>query len=160
MSVVYKPSNLRYLFTFFQWLCWVFIATCWLSLVAVSGSYSSLGCVGFSLQWLCLWSRGSRVPGPSSYGAWAYLPHSTWDLPWPGIEPVTPALVGGFLTTGPSGKFHVLSFYSSPNRTMPPSTCHFLPIWYVNDAISIVGQQGCPDDPGPLGLYFDKRKGS
>ena len=27
-----------------------------------------------------------------------------WDLPGPGIEPVSPALAGGFLTTAPSGK--------------------------------------------------------
>ena len=27
-----------------------------------------------------------------------------WDLPGPGIEPVSPALVGGFLTTAPAGK--------------------------------------------------------
>ena len=27
-----------------------------------------------------------------------------WDLPGPGLEPVTPALAGGFLTTAPPGK--------------------------------------------------------
>ena len=27
-----------------------------------------------------------------------------WDLPGPGIEPLSPALAGGFLTTGPPGK--------------------------------------------------------
>ena len=27
-----------------------------------------------------------------------------WDVPGPGIEPVSPALAGGFLTTGPPGK--------------------------------------------------------
>ena len=27
-----------------------------------------------------------------------------WDLPGPGIEPVSPALAGGFLTTVPPGK--------------------------------------------------------
>ena len=27
-----------------------------------------------------------------------------WDLPGPGIEPVSPALEGGFLTTAPAGK--------------------------------------------------------
>ena len=27
-----------------------------------------------------------------------------WDLPRPGIEPVSPALEGRFLTTGPPGK--------------------------------------------------------
>ena len=28
-----------------------------------------------------------------------------WDLPGPGIEPLPPALAGGFLTTGPPGYF-------------------------------------------------------
>ena len=28
----------------------------------------------------------------------------TWDLPGPGIEPLSPALAGGFLTTVPPGK--------------------------------------------------------
>ena len=27
-----------------------------------------------------------------------------WDLPGPGIEPVSPALAGGFLTTAPARK--------------------------------------------------------
>ena len=40
----------------------------------------------------------------SSCGAWAYLLRCMWDLPGPGIEPVTPALAGGFLTTAPPGK--------------------------------------------------------
>ena len=46
------------------WLRWVFIAACRLSLVAVSGSYSLLPCVGFSLEWLLLLrSTGSRLAG-------------------------------------------------------------------------------------------------
>ena len=31
-----------------------------------------------------------------------------WDLPGPGLEPVCPALAGGFLTTAPPGKPWVL----------------------------------------------------
>ena len=27
-----------------------------------------------------------------------------WDLPGPGLEPVSPALAGGFLTTAPPGE--------------------------------------------------------
>ena len=27
-----------------------------------------------------------------------------WDLPGPGLKPVSPALAGGFLTTAPAGK--------------------------------------------------------
>ena len=59
-----------YLFIYlFFWLLWVFVAACGLSLVAVSGDYSSLRCAGFSLWWLLLlWSTGSRPPGFSSCG--------------------------------------------------------------------------------------------
>ena len=32
-----------------------------------------------------------------------------WDLPRPGIEPVSPALAGGFLTTAPPGKSQLCS---------------------------------------------------
>ena len=49
---------------FYFWLRWVFVAARRLSLVAVSGSYSSLWYVGFSLRWLLLLrSMGSRRPG-------------------------------------------------------------------------------------------------
>ena len=42
------------------WLHWVFVAAHGPSLVAASGGYSSLWCVGFSLWWLLLlWSTGS-----------------------------------------------------------------------------------------------------
>ena len=33
-----------------------------------------------------------------------------WDLPGPGLEPVSPALAGGFLTTAPPGKPWLLYF--------------------------------------------------
>ena len=56
----------------FIWLCWVFIAACGLSLVAVSGGYSPLRCVGLSLRWLLLLrSTGSRCVGFSGCGSWA-----------------------------------------------------------------------------------------
>ena len=35
------------------------------------------------------------------------MPHSMWNLPESGIEPLSPALAGGFLTTGPSGKSYL-----------------------------------------------------
>ena len=40
----------------------------------------------------------------SSCGAWSSCSGACWDLPEPGIEPVSPALAGGFFTTEPSGK--------------------------------------------------------
>ena len=99
------------------WLHWVFIAVHGLFLVAASGGYSSLWCTGFSLRWLLLLrSPGSRCVGfsscvswalerrPSICGASALLLCGMWDLPGPGIGPVSPALAGGFLTTVPPGK--------------------------------------------------------
>ena len=60
-----------YFILFYFWLCWVFLAARGLSLVVVSGGYSSLQCVGFSLWWLLLlWSMGSRRAGFSSCGTW------------------------------------------------------------------------------------------
>ena len=40
----------------------------------------------------------------SNHGSRAQLLRSMWDLPRPGLEPVFPALAGGFLTTAPPGK--------------------------------------------------------
>ena len=61
-----KPSawkflyeNFFYLFCF--WLRWVFTAVHGLSLVVASGDYSSLWCMGLSLQWPLLWLSGSRA---------------------------------------------------------------------------------------------------
>ena len=55
-------------------------------------------------------SCGSRVLERrlSSCGTRAYLLCGMWDLPRPGLEPVSPALAGGFLTTAPPGKPSIL----------------------------------------------------
>ena len=116
--------NLFYFIYF--WLCWVFVAVRGLSLVAASGGYSSLWCSGFSLRWLLLLrSTGSRCVGFSSCGSWALgrrlgscgswaqLLHGMWDLPGPGLEPVSPASAGGFLTTLPPGKPLTIDFRRS-----------------------------------------------
>ena len=39
-------------------------------------------------------------------GSWAQLLRGMWDLPRPGLEPVSPALAGRFSTTAPPGKPH------------------------------------------------------
>ena len=51
--------------------------------------------------------------GFSSSSAQAWLPHSMRNLLRPGIEPVSPALAGGFLTTGPPVKSLTLVFFFS-----------------------------------------------
>ena len=108
--------NLFILLIYF-WLHWVFVVACGLSLAVASGGYSLLRCLCFSLWWLLLLrSTGSRCTGfsscgsralksrLSSCGARAKLLHGMWDLPAPGLEPMSPALAGRFLTTAPPGK--------------------------------------------------------
>ena len=46
----------------------------------------------------------------SNCGSRAQLLRGMWDLPRPGIEPVSPALAGRFSTTVPPGKPWVLNF--------------------------------------------------
>ena len=115
--ILVEVCGLFFFFLIYFWLCWVFVAARRLSLVAVSGGYSSLRCTGFSLRWLLLLrSTGFRRKGfsscgsralehrLSSCGAQAQLLSSMWDLPGPGLEPESPALAGGFLTTAQPGK--------------------------------------------------------
>ena len=63
-----------------------------------------------------LWCTGTRACGISncisqaldhrlnSCGTWAQLLCGTWDLPGPGIKPMSRALTGRFFTTEPPGK--------------------------------------------------------
>ena len=46
------------------------------------------------------WALKHRL---NSCGALVSLLHGMWDLPWPGIEPVSPAMAGGFFTTESPG---------------------------------------------------------
>ena len=61
------------------------------------GAHASIVLVG----WLSFCSTGAELsPG-------------TWDLPGPGIEPVSPALAGGFFTTEPPGKPSALTLFGT-----------------------------------------------
>ena len=83
--------------------------------------YSLLLCAGFSLRWLLLLqSMGSRHAGFSSCGTQAQLPHGMWDLLRPGLEPVSPALAGRFLTTAPPGKPRSLYLLICYSYLAPP----------------------------------------
>ena len=61
----------------------------------------------------------------SSCGAQAQLLRSIWDLPGPGLEPVSLALAGGFLTTAPPGKPTMTSFQQE-NQTWQGQRSHKL----------------------------------
>ena len=54
----------------------------------------------------------------SSCGAWTQLPCGLWNLPRSGIELVSPALAGGFLSTGPPGKSSYYFFFN-PKKFLP-----------------------------------------
>ena len=109
-------------------------------------------CGGFSS---CrAWALGVQASvvvahGLSSCGAQASLLHGMWDLPWPGLEPVSSALAGGFLTTAPPGKP-----YDEFLRNFPTifrsgyATSHSHP-QYVSDSVSLH-----PGHPLVLLLYF------
>ena len=117
LQTLHPPQLLIFFPYFYFWQRWVFVAARGLSLVAESRGYSSLQCAGFSLRWLLLLqSTGSRCMGfsscgsralerrLSSCGAQAWLFSGMWDLPGPGVKPVSPESVGGFLTTASPGK--------------------------------------------------------
>ena len=67
------------------------------------------------------WIVGSRrsvvaAPGLRSCGSRAELPHGMWNHPGPGIEPVSPALAGRFLT---------MDYLGSPTAS------YILPAWHL-----------------------------
>ena len=67
----------------------------------------------------------------SSCGARAQLLRSMWDLPGPGLEPMSPALAGGLLTTAPPGK-PSLWFFSCPVLVLPSfSNCTTFNVEYL-----------------------------
>ena len=101
---------------FFFWLCWVTITVRGLSLVVANGGYCSLQCAGFSLWWplvaehglqACrlqqLWLAGSRAQAQQLWHTGFVAPRHVGSSR-PGLEPVSPALAGGFLTTASPGK--------------------------------------------------------
>ena len=92
-----------YLFIYF-WLCWVFVSVRGLSLVAASGGHSSSWCTGLSLSQPLVAEHRLQTRRLSSCGTQAQLLRGMWDLPRPGLKPVSPALAGRFSTTAPPGK--------------------------------------------------------
>ena len=101
-----------------KFICLGCVAVLRLSLVAVSGATLPCGarashCGGFSCcgaRALGTWASVVVARGLSSCGTWAQLLCGMWDLPGPGLEPVSPALAGRFLTTAPPGKTHSMYF--------------------------------------------------
>ena len=87
------------LFIYYFWLRWVFVAVRGLSLVAVSGGFSCCGAQALGAQASVVVARGLSSCGSgapecrlSSCGTPASLLCGMWDLPGPGLEPVSPSI--------------------------------------------------------------------
>ena len=98
-------------FIYFYLFFWLFVSVRGLSLVAASGGHSSSRCAGLSLSRpLLLRSTGSRRAGSVIVAHGPSCSVVCGIIPRPGLEPVSPALAGGFSTTAPPGKPPGLSF--------------------------------------------------
>ena len=96
---------LLFIYLFYLCLCWVFVSVQGLSLVAASGGHSSLRCVGpLTIAASLVAEHKLQTHRLSSCGSRAQPLRGMWDLPRPGLEPVSPALAGRFSTTAPPGK--------------------------------------------------------
>ena len=82
-------------------------------------------CGGFSC-----W--GARALGVQ---ASVFAARGMWDLPGPEIEPISPALAGGFLTTAPPGKSLVMFFINLRKLTSFPT---FLRVFYHEWVLNFV----------------------
>ena len=67
------------------------------------GGFSCCGAQALSVRAQQLWLAGSRVQAQQLWRTGSVAP-GMWDLPGPGVEPVSPALAGRFLTIAPPGK--------------------------------------------------------
>ena len=84
----------------------------------------------------------------SSCGPRAQLLRGTWDLPRPGLEPVSPALAGRLSTTAPPGKPYIFAniFNVCCNRELDSPICFYVPsvvaishvIWLLENSITLM----------------------
>ena len=80
---------------------------CRLSPVEASRGYSSLWCGAFCsrAQALSMQASVGATHGLNSYSVEAQLPLRIWNLPRPGTESMSPALIGRYLTTREAALF-------------------------------------------------------
>ena len=119
----FKIYVMRYIFYYYasQLTCVTYTLIYLFIYLFIYGRVGSLLlCTGFLQLWragatLCCGAQASHCSGFSCCTAWAlgtWVGFSScgtrlscmWDLPGPGIEPVSPALLGRFLTTASPGK--------------------------------------------------------
>ena len=91
-------NNFIYLFVAVPGLC------CWAGFSLGTGAAFCLRvrafhCSGFS----CCGARALGIRFSNQRTGSAVVERGLWDLPRPGVEPMSPALAGGFFTTEPPG---------------------------------------------------------
>ena len=100
----------------FIWLCRVLVAACRLLCSCGARALECAGSVVVACELSCPVACGFLVP-------------------WPGIEPTSPALEGGFLTTGPRGKSVIISFDGRSCFSPILGVCHSA----SHDAYYVIG---------------------
>ena len=125
--------NCQFFFFFFFFFNFP-LALPWLSLVAVI-RYYSVGCAGFSLHWFLLWSPETR---PQAQKLWhmGLVTSQQGNLHGPRIKPMSPALAGRFLSTGP-GKSQVVCFLklSETGYFFYFFGSNLMPYFYINHRV-------------------------
>ena len=112
LSLIYFTSNdakhARFIYVVENGgISFFFFLNLFLAALGLHCSACASHCIGFSCcgaRALGTWASVVVAHGLSSCGSRAQLLHGMWDLPGPELEPVSPALAGGFLTTAPPGK--------------------------------------------------------
>ena len=79
--------------------------------------------------------------GLSSCGTRPQLPRGLWDLPRPGMEAISPALAGGFLSTTPQGKSQFYGFWQTHSDMYLP-TQHHTEFLYCPQPVLEAGDRG------------------
>ena len=85
--------------------------------------------------------HGLQMRRLSNCGSRAQLLRGMWDLPRPGLEPVSPALAGRFSTTAPPGKPEVPYSFTASSHSLTSKAPH-LPLCPLR---FISGQYMFPD---------------
>ena len=103
--------------------------------------------------------HGLQTRRLSSRGTRAQLLRGMWDLPRPGLEPVSPALAGRFSTTAPPGKPLLLSFMSCLNEQLKcPSQMNIDGVVYMYHGIFLSHKKEwniaiCSNTDGPRDFH-------
>ena len=95
----------------------------------------------------------------SSCGSRAYLLRGMWDLPRPGLEPVSPALAGRFSTTVPPGKPPSPSGLSGATQSLDQGEGKVCDSALANQIIMVSTFAGTVEERDPFFLHVVKLVG-